>query len=310
MKRESLIPKANINLINDFINDMDVCERSKKTYRVNITVFFNWSFNRGYDYSKIDFISVLNFKAHLISEKRSNSTIDSYLTAVRKYYKWYSELNGGKNIAENIKGPKKSKTINKMPLSLKQAKELLNSFDINTPIGLRDHTIIKLLLKSALRISEIQKILISDIKDLSGKKVLYIEGKGHNSKDDFIQLTDDTFKSISKCIALSDIKSIDEPLFKSYSHQNPGEPITTRSISKIVKEHLIKIGLNDKRYTAHSLRHTAACLLIQLGANIYDVQIFMRHKDPSITQIYTRYLEEEMKLSNECGLRMDKMFNN
>lgn len=309
MKKESIIPKANIILINCFISEMDVVERSKITYRVNITVFLNWVFSNGYDYSRLDCVSILKYKTHLIEESKSPSTIDSYLTAVRKYFKWTSIHNTHDNIAEKVKGPKRSKTINKMPLSLEQAKQLLNSVDTSTPVGIRDYTIIKVLLKTALRISELQRVLISDIKDLSGQKVLYIQGKRHISKDDFIQLTKSTYNTILKCIALTEVKSNVDPLFKSFSPQNPGDPITSRSISRVVKEHLIKIGLNDKRYTAHSLRHTAACLMITSGATLYETQLFMRHNDPAITIIYTRFLENELKLANACGLKMDELFS-
>ncbi len=79
-----------------------------------------------------------------------------------------------------------------------------------------------------------------------------------------------------------------EPLFINHGRRNKELGISTRTISKMVKEYLRDIGIDDEKYTAHSLRHTAATLAMLKGASIHSTQHLLRHKNPNTTQIYVR----------------------
>ena len=77
----------------------------------------------------------------------------------------------------------------------------------------------------------------------------------------------------------------------------------------MVKDQLSAIGINSKKITAHSLRHTAGILIIKGGGSIYDVQLFLRHGSTVVTEIYTRYIEEEMKIENKAGKILASILN-
>ena len=83
----------------------------------------------------------------------------------------------------------------------------------------------------------------------------------------------------------------DEPLFCSHSDRNRGEDLTTRSVSRIIKQALRGVGLDDSRLTAHSLRHTAISLSIQGGASLQQAQAMARHSDSKTTLVYFHNLE-------------------
>jgi len=53
------------------------------------------------------------------------------------------------------------------------------------------------------------------------------------------------------------------------------------------------IGLNDKRYSAHSLRHSVATILLQNGGTLDEVKQILRHKDISTTEIYNHSLQRK-----------------
>jgi integrase/recombinase XerD len=84
------------------------------------------------------------------------------------------------------------------------------------------------------------------------------------------------------------------PLFMSLSNNSKNQRLTTAHLSSMIKRHLITSGLNDTMYTAHSLRHTAATMLLAEGYNEYDVMVFMGHRNFATTQIYTRQKEKDM----------------
>jgi integrase/recombinase XerD len=84
-------------------------------------------------------------------------------------------------------------------------------------------------------------------------------------------------------------------LFVSNSNNSQGERITTKTISRLTKEGLRAIGIDDRTITAHSLRHTAATNLIRSGASLQDTQMMLRHADISMTMHYTAFINEEKR---------------
>jgi integrase/recombinase XerD len=88
-----------------------------------------------------------------------------------------------------------------------------------------------------------------------------------------------------KCRA-SKSKKEKDPLFMSHSDRNYGGRLTTRSISRIVKDNLRRVGIDSHRLTAHSLRHTAITLALQAGASIQEAQALGRHANINTTMIY------------------------
>jgi integrase/recombinase XerD len=70
------------------------------------------------------------------------------------------------------------------------------------------------------------------------------------------------------------------------SCRNKGKGLSTRTISSIIKNALRDIGLDDKKLSAHSLRHTAINLAIKGGASLHQAQAMAGHKDPRTTMTY------------------------
>lgn len=129
----------------------------------------------------------------------------------------------------------------------------------------------------------------------SGEAVLWIQGKGRDEADDFVLLTEETLKPIRTYLSarakLLGQPADEEPLFSSCSNRNDGQPLTTRSISRLIKQALQRVGIDDKRLTAHSLRHTAITMAIKGGASLQQAQAMARHSDPRTTMIYFHNLD-------------------
>ena len=105
-------------------------------------------------------------------------------------------------------------------------------------------------------------------------------------KDEFVLLTPATLDPLLEYLeARASIKNQD-PLFASHSTKNFGKSLTTRSVSRIVKEALRKMNLDNPRLTAHSLRHTAITLSLLGGATPQEARVMARHADINTTLIY------------------------
>ena len=216
--------------------------------------------------------------------------ISMYMTALKKLYK-YLETKGIKNIASDLKGAKQKRNYSKDPLTLDQAKDLLNSIDRTTKEGKRNYALIHLLLTTGLRTIEIERANIEDIRNVANNSVLYVMGKGRDTKDEYVKLTYETLKAINDYLSTRDIKDNKEPLFISLSDRTHGQRLKTRSIRDIIKKAYRNIGINSDKITTHSLRHTAITLSLLGGTPLQEVQQMARHCNINTTMIYAHNLK-------------------
>ena len=279
----------NINdfVLDDFKKNLDATPRTKETYVKGVKVFLQWCEKN--NVSEITHATLIQYKEDLMENKKA-STISMYMTALKKLYK-YLETKGIKNIASDLKGAKQKRNYSKDPLTLDQAKELLKSIDRTTNEGKRNYALIHLLLTTGLRTIEIERANIEDIRNVANNSVLYVMGKGRDTKDEYVKLTYETLKAINEYLATRKIKDNKEPLFISYSDRTNGQRLKTRSIRDIIKKAYRNIGINSDKITTHSLRHTAITLSLIGGTPLQEVQQMARHSNINTTMIYAHNLK-------------------
>lgn len=292
-------------LVNSFIEAQDVKQSSKKLYRRTIKQYFNWVNNKNYILSDIARPQIIEYKEDLLSSGMSSLTVGSYITSVRRFYEWAEANKLYPNVAKGIKTPKRKQQFKKQPLLPEQATELLNYYENKLN---RDYAIINLLLRAGLRTIEVIRANVEDLTFKGSQRVLMVHGKGRDEKDNFVIITDKTFKPIEAYLNSRGKINSSEPLFISTSNNSKGARLTTRTISKIAKEGLKAIGLNDKSFTAHSLRHTTAVNILRAGGSLEMAQFTLRHTNPATTQIYTATLNEERRLKNSGEALIDSLY--
>jgi integrase/recombinase XerC/integrase/recombinase XerD len=302
----TLIPTLNIEtLVDAFINSQDVKLSSKNLYRRTLKQYFNWVNTTNYLLSEIARPQLLEYKDYLLSSGMSSLTVGSYITSVRRFYEWTEANKYYPNVAKGIKTPKRKQQFKKQPLLPAQATALLNFYQDK---ALRDYAIIGLLLRTGLRTIEVIRATVEDITFKGGQRVLLVQGKGRDEKDNFVLLTDKTYQPIAEYLATRGNISSSEPLFTSTSNNSKGDRLTTRTISYIAKEGLKAIGLDESSYTAHSLRHTTAVNILRAGGSLETAQFTLRHSNPATTQIYTATLNEERRLQNSGEALIDSLY--
>jgi len=290
-------PVSLAELIERFLAEQDIRASSKATYQRQLRKFVAWLEQTGRVriMASLDREDILAYKQQLQAAGLSSYSISGYMTAVRKLYAWLESRKFYPNIAKEIKGAKKAKGFRKDSLTPGQLREALSAMDQSGLEGLRDYAIFNLLARTGLRTIEIARARIKHLRQESGEAVLWIQGKGRDEADEFVLLTDEALKPIRVYLSararLFGQPADEEPLFSSCSNRNSGQPLTTRSISRLIKESLKRVGVNDKRLTAHSLRHTAISLAIKGGASLQQAQAMARHSDPRTTMIYFHNLD-------------------
>jgi integrase/recombinase XerC/integrase/recombinase XerD len=290
VKNETVtIGSVSSSLISRFLSYQDIKENSKETYRKALKYFFEWIGEE--NIHKPTREDILAYKRFLETNRLSSLTLSNYLVAVRRFFEWCEGIKLYPNIAKNIKGARRSRHFRKEPLTVEQIRELLSHIDCSTIQGKRDYAMINLMLRTGLRTHEVIQANAGDIRQQAGETLLYIHGKNRDDKDEFVLLTQETLNPLYEYLQTRGKIEDKAPLFVSLSDRNQGKRLTTRTIRRIVKEHLRAIGLNNNKLTAHSLRHSFATNAILNGAPLMQVKEAMRHKNIETTTIYAHLLD-------------------
>ena len=298
-------PQRIEELVDRFIEAQDVKQSSKLLYRRTLKQYFNWVEDKGYLLSEIARPQLLEYKEELLNSNKSSLTVGSYITSVRRFYEWTEANKFYPNVAKGIKTPKRKQQFKKQPLLPAQATALLSYYQDK---ALRDYAIVNLLLRTGLRTIEIIRANVEDITFKGSQRVLLVQGKGRDERDNFVLLTDKAYQPIAEYLATRGNVNSSEPLFTSTSNNSKGERLSTRTISKIAKEGLKAIGLDERSFTAHSLRHTTAVNILRAGGSLETAQFTLRHSNPATTQIYTATLNEERRLQNSGEALIDTLY--
>jgi len=290
-------------LVDRFLASMDVADSSRATYGRQLRRFLSWLEETGrldgLQARAFDVEDVLAYRQDLQKQGLSVYSVNGYLTAVRKLFEWLEARKVYPNVAK-VKGLKKPKGHRKETLSKEQLREILDGMDTSSLEGLRNFALLNLMARTGLRDVEVSRALIGDIRQEAGHPVLWIQGKGRDSKDDFVLLVPEAYKPLRAYLRARGIKSQKAALFCSCSDRNRGQGLTTRSISRIVKQAFRQAGLDSKELTAHSLRHTAITLAIMGGASLHQAQAMARHSDPATTMTYFHNLARVEEGAEKC----------
>lgn len=287
-------PVVNEDILDSFIAYLDASPRTVQTYSRAIKQFLKYLSDRGITQPTRE--DIITFREEL-KENHKASTVQNYIVAVRLLFQWAEQTGAYPNIAQHIKGAKISKEHKKDYLTSNQVKTILGGIERDSEQGRRDYAIVALMVTGGLRDIEVSRANIEDLRTLGDTTVLYLQGKGKVDRADYIKIPVEVEQAIRESLKDREKTTGTDPLFISLSNNSRGNRITTRSISGIVKDRLVKAGYDSDRLTAHSLRHTAVTLSLLGGNSLQEVQQFARHSNISTTQIYAHNLD---RLANQC----------
>ena len=289
-----------------FAQSQDVKASTRTLYARTLHLFFDWVQTTGRTVSALTLPDLIIYKEQLLASGKSSLTVAEYINSIRRFYEWAEANKYYPNIAKGLHAPKRRQQFRKQPLTVSQVGDLLR-YEKTT--SRRDYAIINLIVRTGLRCIEVVRANICDITYKGGQRVLMIQGKGRDEKDNFVLLPDDAYNPIADYLNERAENNPAAPLFASNSNNNQGGRLTTRAVSKIAKNGLISVGLNNRVFTAHSLRHSTATNALRAGASLEQVQQMLRHSNPATTQIYTATLREEQRLEGGAELMLDRLYS-
>lgn len=284
-------------LINDFVSEKDVKERTRNQYKINLNQWFRWLNVQKVNPRNPRKADAIAFKDYL-NKTKSIYTIASYVTTIKLFYKWLEDQGIFENIAAPVKFPKRSDQHKKDYLRAEQVIDLLQSMPLKTISDFRNYAIVNLMLRTGMRRCEVVRMNVEDIMITNNIYQLQIQRKGRTTKDQTITLDKAIVDPIQEYLSLRDMFADSSPVFINHSRFNINQRINEDYISRLAKESMRRIGIDRKDMTCHSFRHTAAITAIKAKALPYEVQQMLGHRRGSTTEIYFKAAESETMSNN------------
>lgn len=165
------------------------------------------------------------------------------------------------------------KRQNKLPvvLSIKECKLLFRSARI-----LKHRVLLSLIYSAGLRSKEVRNLKISDID--SDRMMIHIRQTKYN-KDRYVPLSPLMLKGLRKYF------SAYNPKVYLFNGSQLGSPLSARGIQWAMKESVKRTNIT-KQVTVHSLRHSYATHLLEMGMDIDTLSKLLGHAHLTTTLIY------------------------
>ena len=169
---------------------------------------------------------------------------------------------------------------------------LLNAPDVETPLGLRDRTMLELMYASGLRVSEIVSLKTVAL-GLNEGVVRVVNGKG--GKERLVPFGGEAGQWLRRY--LSDARTIlleGKTTDAVFVGRHTGTGMTRQAFWALIKRYATVANISVA-LSPHTLRHAFATHLLNHGADLRVVQLLLGHADISTTQIYTHIARERLK---------------
>ena len=240
-------------------------------------------------YGEVEYQDIRLYINYLYDLNYSNKTISRHISSIRSFFKYLLSL---KIIKDNpcnlISNPKLDKKLPKY-LNFEEVEKLLNAFNTNNYIHIRNSLILELLYSTGIRVSEVCNIKLNDISEID--KSIKILGKGNKERIVYFgsKCSDLLTKYLKESYNVLNINNLDYLLLSK-----SGKKINDRTIRKIIDDASMIAGINIK-ISPHVLRHTYATHMLNEGADLRSVQELLGHENLSTTQIYTHLTNEKIR---------------
>ncbi len=241
-----------------------------------------------------------------LSKQSKFSTLKRRLASINVMHKYKGHYLDTKHpiIIENLLGIKRQIGTHqkaKKPLlfnNLKQIIKVINDSSENEIKKLRDKTLILIGFSGGFRRSELVAITRDDIEFVKeGVKIFVKKSKSDQSGEGMTKAIP-SFKYIEYC-------PVDH--LKNWMFINKSDlifPISDKNVALIIKKHALSAGLDEKKYSGHSLRSGFATTTAEYGASERNIMTMTGHKSVDMVRRYIK--ESDLFKNNALNKLTDK----
>jgi integrase/recombinase XerD len=258
-------------------------------YRRDLTLYAKWLEQRGLRLPATEEVDLHGYFAARHAGSKATSA-NRRLTVFKRYFRW--ALRERMITADPTLRLESAKQPLRVPKTLTEAQVelLLAAPDVDTPLGLRDRTMLELMYASGLRVSELVTLRTFEVGMNEG--VLRVTGKG--SKQRMVPFGEVARDWITRYLAEARPAILSGRQTEDLFVTARGQGMTRAMFWVLVKKHAAAAGITAP-LSPHTLRHAFATHLLNHGADLRAVQMLLGHADISTTTIYTHVARERLK---------------
>jgi site-specific recombinase XerD len=299
------LPKLDDYLL--FIKTQNYSPETLYNYERDLKQFEIFLDEENLSFQNLNKDALLQYKAYLTSRDRklplketvaetklAPGSINRTLSSLRNYLRFLVDMDVKIPVPPDaikmVKMDKKHKQVAELSelVALIESPQKLEKDEL---IGLRNRTMLEVLMATGMRISELVSLNKIQI-DSTGR--IFIKGKGR--KERFVYLTPRALHWVNLYLTRRDDSA--PALFVPYRGSRSGKlikRISTNYLQAKIKEYREKLRINVPT-SAHSLRHGFATYLAESGANPAAIQVLLGHESLDTT---TRYVHASDKYAEE-----------
>ncbi len=248
--------------------------------------FFNWLAERDVSLTSV---KITDIDDAIAAEKARGTcgrrTMHDYAQRLRAFFR-FAETRGwcARGLADGIMPPR-FKRDEDVPRGLKRddVLRLLAATEGERPADKRDRAVLMLFIAYGLRAGEVGGLRLEDFD--WENEMLRVRcpkpGRTHS-----YPLSRPVGSAVLRYLREVRPSGYGRTLF--FTMRAPIRPLCRRTLGKIVRDRLARIGIVTGKRGTHALRHSAAQHLLDQGVSMKVIGDFLGHRDPSSTAIYAK----------------------
>ena len=262
---------------------------TRMAYMRAIRRFCNWTERHNVSLSQVEPVIVAAYVEELC-KKYSDLTVKQHLAALRMLFDYL--VSGGilrVNPAASVKGPKVVISKGKTPIiSASEARQLLDSIDTTTIIGLRDRALIAVMLHTFARVGAVLKMSVDDVRSSDRRYWVRLHEKGGRFHE--MPLHHNAEKYLLEYMDATGIREQpDSPLFRTIGRR---QYLTLNAMHRndalrMIKRRAIVVGVSP-HICSHTFRATGITEYMRNGGTLEKAQYMAAHSSSQTTQMYNR----------------------
>ena len=262
-----------------------------ESYRRDLRLFSAWLLaDRGRTLQQAQRADLLDYLAHKFQHKAKARSSARLLSSFKRLYRYLlreNRIQGDPTL--KVESPKLPRSLPKI-LTEEDVEVLLAAPNVETPLGLRDKSMLEALYASGLRVSELVTMQVAQLSQDMG--VVRVMGKG--SKERLVPMGEEALSWVRRYVDKARPEILAGRQSDALFVTSRGAAMTRQAFWYLIRRYAARAQI-PKGISPHTLRHAFATHLLNHGADLRVVQMLLGHADISTTQIYTHVARERLK---------------
>lgn len=255
-------------IVSDYRESLLKSQKSENTvyaYVTDVNLYVKYLNSKNMNIDSTDNISVTGYIQYLLSEGKSERSINRIIISLRSFYNYLKDQSVVNEIPKIYY--KNTSTTKKLPeiLTIDEVDRIIRIIAKDCNKGIRDTALLELMYATGMKVSEIIGIKVEHIN----LELSFVKCYDNKNYERLIPIGRSATKAINEYLEIRDLiasAGVDN-LFVNLN----GNQLTRQGVWRIVKEYSSRAGIK-KDVNLNTFRHSFAVHLLENGANVRAVQ--------------------------------------